>query len=100
MIKEFQDSGKRIAHDSFQLWRRSNEGAYFLTMKTARKANLHGALCNHAGGTEWHAVNGSESLTKARKITSDDVGELRNWAKARGIEVKDCLHCQALRLLP
>ena len=93
MTVTFEDTAGEDAHDHFQRWRSTNQDGFFLNRKSGRLAMLHATLCSHSGDTAW-AKGEWGSLTKNRKICSDEKEELLNWARQAGIPIEHCADCK------
>jgi hypothetical protein len=100
MIVEFQDANGESAHSDFQKWRRGNEGGFFINVKAKNDLMLHRVSCSHPGGTEWEREEHEKwgSLTQNRKVCSNDVQKLQNWAKEKdsSAQLKTCGTCKPL----
>lgn len=85
MITEFHDETGKSAHSEFQNWRRGNDRDFFVNVKSKSNLMLHRAACTHPGDTEWERAEneGWGSLTTNRKVCSNDVQELQDWAKEK-----------------
>lgn len=97
MIEEFVDAGEHKVHEAFQHWRREHMDGYFLNVKSPSVLMLHRADCLHHGDPDWSTDNpaGWGSLTRTRKVCSDDRDELVAWAtgNAGTATVKRCKDC-------
>jgi len=95
VAKIFQDKDYGDTHAAFQQWRRHNPEGYFLNLKSSRNAMLHRTLCPHTGDTEWgHGEEGYGSLTRSKKICSENSRELEEWAAKNVAEsLKKCRDC-------
>lgn len=109
MITEFHDGQGRSEHDAFVEWRTSHccdengeneRDGYFLSIQKSNQAGLHSWDCRQrsAGGSNWDEFFGSHptqppSMTRTRKVCSDDRTELLAWAGSHGIRVVPCEHC-------
>src|SRR5580704_19087277 len=89
MIREFKGSGE---HDAFQRWRNGNARGVFLTVKSPKKANLHGSNCPHLP-LDWYYTAGGASATTKRKVCGGSQSELLDWARAEGMTVGKCGDC-------
>jgi len=94
-VSEFCDADQAGAHEAFQRWRAENPAAYFLNCRMSGRWMIHRVGCKHPGNTDWQAEEFGSSLTRFRKVCSDDSGELRAWAHAQGeVEVIGCSDCK------
>jgi hypothetical protein len=100
MIVEFQDKNGESAHSDFQNWRRGNENGFFINVKSKNDVMLHRVSCSHPGNTEWQPEENEKwgSLTKNRKVCSDDVQELQDWAREKysAAKLKMCNSCKPI----
>lgn len=92
-VTEFHDAEGKSLHDAFQMWRLTHPTGYFLKFDTRTRARLHSSLCVHSGDPTWTTDDYDKSLTKSRKVCSNDTERLYDWAQANGIEVVRCAHC-------
>ncbi len=93
-MKTFEDRDGISQHDEFQAWRDANPDGMFLNFVTQLSTNLHGAQCGHLGSTDWMAdSDGTNSLTRKRKVCADSEDKLFAWAKASRVSVEPCKHC-------
>lgn len=109
MIVEFHDRKGQSDHESFREWRTSHccdengeneRDGYFLASQKSNQAELHSWDCRQrsAGGSNWDEFFGSHptqppSMTRTRKVCSDDKAELLAWADSNQIQVSFCAHC-------
>ena len=100
MVIEFRDENGKSAHNDFQGWRRSNEGGFFINVKSKNDLVLHRAPCDHHGDSEWETEKAESwgSLTKKMKACDDDLLKLREWAeeKYRGVKLRACKDCKPI----
>lgn len=93
MIIHFFDNDDINSHDNFQKWRRDNRDGYFINCKPNDNWMLHHVSCWHLGDTLWTRDEGG-SLTKQKKICSNNKEELVEWARHNyGKSLKICSHC-------
>jgi hypothetical protein len=103
MIEIFHGTNQE-SHDAFQAWRQAHPNGYNLTQKSQtsfvahwsqdKRENSAGRGCIHQGGS----VNGfledkGGCYTTARKVCSDSLAELLEWANRINATVKRCAHC-------
>ncbi len=98
MVSEFQDEGVKSAHSSFQSWRRENENGFCINVKSKNDLVLHRAYCDHHGDSEWE-TDGPESwgsLTKKKKVCSNNLRDLQKWAEEKysGVKLRACKDCK------
>lgn len=101
MIFDFHDKKGKILHDEFKVWRTAHFfDGFFLAFKDKRHASLHSSECRDrsAGDMNWDgffdaSTEPQSSLTKKRKVCSNDQVELLSWADMEGIAVTPCVHC-------
>ncbi len=92
---EFYDGDDNNTHIKFQQWRQRHQDGYFLNYKGPSNTMLHHVLCWHLRdpadldrGEDW------SSLTRRKKVCSTDLGELKKWARKKGIKnLKQCQDC-------
>ena len=98
MIVEFQDTQDTFDHEKFQLWRRQNDGGFFVNVKSPNNLMLHRVTCNHHGDSNWERESETSwgSLTRSRKLCSGDVAELQKCVaeKYGAAELKKCADCK------
>ncbi len=91
-------------HRAFQAWRRANVDGFDMTEGSAGKFTIHyaqdtrenseGRGCWHQGGSgNDYGSDKDGCYTTARKVCSNSLTDLIDWAKQGGFETKNCAHC-------
>jgi hypothetical protein len=107
MIEIFHGDNK-AKHDAFQAWRRRHPDGFHMTEKDGgifsthwtqdKRENAYGRGCNHQGVSDIpYQYDKASCYTKAKKVCSDSLQELQNWAIEHGVTVKSCAHCDNKR---
>lgn len=92
-------------HDAFQRWRQRNPDGFHMTEKSGgefvihyaqdARENAEGRGCMHQGvSTMGYLEDKNSCYTKARKVCSNDLDELLNWADNEGVRTRNCSHCE------
>lgn len=107
MISIFHGDNEET-HRNFQVWRKTNVDGFHMTESAAGQFTIHyaqdkrensaGRGCMHQGGSdiEYREDKGG-CYTAARKVCSNNLAELKAWAKERGFTFKNCKHCDTKR---
>jgi hypothetical protein len=91
-------------HDAFQAWRQANPDAFNLTAKSDKvfvahrsqdkRENAQGRGCIHQGGSgNGYRESRNGCYTTAKKVCSESLEELREWAAQQASTTRDCMHC-------
>ena len=107
VISKFHENNKKT-HDAFQTWRRSHVDGFHMTESASgvftihwtqdRRENSAGRGCMHQGGSDnKYREDKDGCYTTARKVCSDNFGELIAWARERNYRTTNCKHCDTRR---
>lgn len=91
-------------HDAYQGWRQANPNGFNMTEGPKGKFTIHwtqdkrennqGRGCHHQGGSgNGYREDKGGCYTTARKVCSNSLKELLEWAAEQSFETKSCLHC-------
>ena len=95
-------------HDAFQAWRRANVDGFHMTETAPGRFSIHyahdqrensaGWGCMHQGcsDNDCHEDKGG-CYTTARKVCSESLAELTDWARENGYTTRSCKHCDTAR---
>jgi len=103
MIRIFYGD-KEQAHEDFQLWRRTHVDGFHMTESSGglftihwtqdKRENPSGRGCHHQGGSDnEYGTDRGHCYTTARKVCSENLGDLVAWAKEQKVQTKNCRHC-------
>lgn len=103
MLKIFHGNNPE-SHDSYQAWRRSHPDGFNLTEKSGnvfvahwsqdKRENSFGRGCIHQGGSgNAYLDDKGACYTTKKKVCSDSLPELLDWAQKNHVSVKNCMHC-------
>jgi hypothetical protein len=94
MLIEFEDTENKVFHGKFQTWRSKNLDGFFINCRSRIDLMLHRVPCSHPGNMKWQDIGGFGSLTKKKKVCSENIAELEQWARddedAKLRYCKDC----------
>ncbi len=96
MIEEFDDAKNPQAHDNFVQWGLDHKAGFFISIRSPTDMMLHRVGCWHVyrkDGTPFYDGKTTGNLAKNPKICSLATRELKDWAKDKGIELRECAHC-------
>src|SRR5690349_16635752 len=98
MVSSFHGDDQQT-HQQFQAWRTANADGFHMTESSAGMFTIHytqdkrenraGRGCIHQGRSA-NKYSSDGCYTAARKICSNDFGELLAWATQRGFTTKNC----------
>lgn len=103
MIKIFHGTDA-ATHDAYQTWRQAHANGFFLTegpkgsfrshWAQDKRENPFGRGCIHQGGSKnAYRADKSGCYTTAKKVCSDSLPELLEWASQQSATIKSCQHC-------
>ena len=103
MVVIFQGDDE-ATHNLFQDWRRRYPDGFHLTETSSGKFTIHytqdlrdnsdGRGCNHQGGSH-NGIEVDGCYTKKRKVCSERLEELVDWATRNGFTTRNCSHCDS-----
>jgi len=107
MISIFHGDNEQT-HEAFQLWRRTHVDGFHMTEGARGEFTIHwaqdkrentaGRGCHHQGGSgNEYRADKAGCYTTARKVCSENYGDLVEWAKKHGAKTKNCGHCNTRR---
>jgi len=103
MVSIFHGSDAET-HDAFQNWRQEHadgfdmperpKGMFTIHYAQDKRENDRARGCNHQGGSgNGFRVDKGGCYTTARKVCSDSLAELLEWASDHRVDTKSCAHC-------
>jgi hypothetical protein len=105
MIEIFHGTDE-ATHEAFQAWRRSHpdgfnlsegrRGSFTAHWTEDSRDNGRGRGCMHQGGSSNRFNDaGVSCMTTAKKVCSESLAELLEWAACESVQVKYCKHCDS-----
>lgn len=107
MIQIFHGNNAHT-HDAYQAWRRCHPDGFNLTEKSKGKFVAHwtqdkrespmGRGCHHQGSSGMLFLEDKGGCyTATRKVCSESLPELFEWARLEGVGLETCSHCHTSR---
>ncbi len=74
-------------NEGFKEWLRANRGGFYLNLISSTEGMIHAVGCDHLWDKDFDT---KQNLTRATKVASLSVDELRTYAKDHRIELNPC----------